>query len=180
MSPVQDSDGKVLVVDDESDMLLLYETYLSETFDVVTTTSGPKALQMIDDSVDIVILDRKMPEMTGDEVLGILREEGLDVQVGMVTAMQPTDELLNLPFDGYLSKPVDKGDILGLVNTLLVRQEFHAASQRFFRLAARKTALEEVGEHHTSEYREVLDQLQGLQAEIDSILGDVSTERPYK
>lgn len=168
----------VFVVDDEEDMILLYEGILGDEYNVQTATSGPEALQKIDCSVDAVLLDRTMPEMSGDEVLGILREEGLDVQVAMVTSVKPTEEVVDLAFDGYMTKPITGSEVLGLVNTLMTRKEYHRASQELFRCVSKKTALEKADCDSSDEYEELADEIAELREHIQSILNDISPASP--
>lgn len=174
-APPAERQGNVFVVDDEEDMILLYEDILKDSYAVDSATTGPKALQKIDESTDVVLLDRTMPEMSGDEVLGVLREEGVGVQVAMVTAIKPTEETLEMPFDGYMTKPIAKNEVLGLVDTLLTRKRYHRASQRFFRYASKQATLEHVGRTSTAEYRNLVDHTNELRRELNCILDDVST-----
>lgn len=167
----------VLVVDDEEDMILLYEGILEDHYRVQTATNGPEALQKIDCSVDVVLLDRAMPEMSGDEVLGILREEGIEVQVAMVTSVKPTKEVVDMPFDGYMTKPITENEVLGLVNTLMTRKEYHRASQEFFRCLSKLAALEEGGCGSSEEYEELVEQSAELRTQIDRILDNVTPEK---
>ena len=64
----------VLVVDDEPDIAESYEMWLQEDHDVEMATSGEAALEALDESVDVLLLDRRMPEMSGDEVLRALAD----------------------------------------------------------------------------------------------------------
>jgi DNA-binding response OmpR family regulator len=176
VSPDESETGKVLIVDDEEDEVLLFESYLNSKYDVVTATSGPKALQKIDDSVDVVLLDRRMPDMSGDEVLGILREDWPDVQIAMVTGVKPSEEVMDMAFDDYITKPVDESEIVGLVDTLMMRRGYHRASQRFFRLVAKKTALEEVEKTNTGEYAKIVKDLIETRDEIEEILNTMTPE----
>lgn len=172
-----DAEEVVLVVDDEEDMILLYEGILEDHYRVRTATGGPEALQKIDCSVDVVLLDRAMPEMSGDEILGVLREEGVEVQVAMVTSVKPTEEVVDMPFDGYMTKPITESEILGLVNTLMTRKEYHRASQEFFRCLSKIAALEEGGCETSDEYKQLVEQSAELRTQIDSILDDVTPEK---
>ncbi|MHC3381734.1 response regulator [Haloarcula sp. H-GB5] len=170
--------NSVFIVDDEKDLLLLYEEILEDEYDVRTATSGPEALQKIDCSVDAVLLDRTMPEMSGDEVLGILREEGLNVPIAMVTAVKPTEEVVDLPFDEYMTKPITPNEVLDLVNTLMTRKEYHQASQELFRHVSKKTVLERANCDRSDEYEDLVEEIADLRKNIRSILNDISSTNP--
>jgi len=57
----------VLVVDDEPDVADAYAAQLQNEFIVSTAYGGQEALDKIDDSVNVVLLDRRMPGISGDE-----------------------------------------------------------------------------------------------------------------
>jgi CheY-like chemotaxis protein len=63
-------EGTVLVVDDEPQLAELYSMQLAEEYEVRTATGGPEALDLVDEEVDVALLDRRMPRMSGDELLG--------------------------------------------------------------------------------------------------------------
>lgn len=170
-----DSDEpRVLIVDDEPELTNLYGTFLDPEYDVVTATSGEDALEVVDDTVDVVLLDRRMAEMSGDEVLASLDEQGLDLQIAMLTAVEPERSIVDLPFDEYVTKPVTRDELRALVEILLERAKYDRRSQEFFSLAVKKTTLEAVDEHGSEEYEEVLEQLHELREDIDLTLEEMS------
>lgn len=166
----------VFIIDDEDEMIVLLEDYLNDHYTVKSETDAARALQKIDCTVDVVLLDRKMPEISGDEALGLLREEGFDVQIAMITGVKPTEEIMDMPFDDYLVKPVEEPEVVGLVDTLMTRKEYHRASQRFFRNVSKVRALERVDRTDTEEYDQLIEQTAELRGEIDQILDDLNPE----
>ena len=68
----------ILVVDDERQLADLYATWVGDDYAVRTAYDGQSALEQADEAVDVVLLDRHMPDLTGDEVLGRIRDRGLD------------------------------------------------------------------------------------------------------
>lgn len=114
--------------------------------------------------------------MSGDELLGILREKGLDVQIAMVTGVKPSEEVMEMPFDDYLVKPVEEPEVLGLVDTLMTRKQYHRASQRFFRNISKISALEQANRTDTEEYGQLVEQTAELRDQIDEILDDINPE----
>ena len=109
---------RVLLVDDEKEVADAYALRLDAVADVTVTYSGLEALSAVDESEppDVVLLDRHMPDQSGDEMLRELREYDIHTKVIMVTAIDPGLELLDLPFDDYLCKPVDRRDIRAAVD----------------------------------------------------------------
>ena len=66
MAPT-DRTATVLIVDDEQNLTTLYAAWLEPDYDVVTATSGSEAVTELDSDVDVALLDRRMPETSGDE-----------------------------------------------------------------------------------------------------------------
>lgn len=174
-----EGDATVLVVDDEPDLAELYGVYLSPVYDVRTATSGEQALTEIDTTVDVVLLDRRMPELSGAEVLAAIREEGYEARVAMLTAVEPDGEIVDMPFDDYRTKPVTKEDLVGLVEVLLHRAEYDERSQEFFALASKKAALEAAGNVGTEEYRELVTRLEAVRSEVDDTLDRLSARDAF-
>jgi len=107
----------VLVVDDEKEVADAYALRLRGYCDVQTAYGGREALSIVDEStVDIVLLDRHMPDMSGDDVLAELTDQGFDGRVVMVTAVDPDFDVLEMPFDDYLCKPVDREDVRATID----------------------------------------------------------------
>lgn len=109
----------VLAVDDHERVARSFEIWLSDDYDVRTALDGEAALAAVDDSVDVVLLDRHMPGRSGDEVLAAIRDHGLDVPVAMITAVKPDEAPLAPDYQAYLTKPAMRDEIGTTVRTLL-------------------------------------------------------------
>jgi DNA-binding response OmpR family regulator len=167
-----------LIVDDEEDVADLYATWLGRNHDVRVAYSGSEALEKADESVDIVFLDRQMPERSGDEVLDRLRERGLDCRVVMVTAVDPDFDIVDMPFDDYLTKPVMREDLEDAVETMREREGYDETLREYFALTAKKATLEAektpVELEGTPEYRELVERVQQLEEEADTAAAGLS------
>ena len=107
-----ESTPNALIVDDEKEVADAYALRLRGLCDVETAYDGPTALTTITQrEIDVVLLDRHMPGMSGDEVLEELNDRGYDGRVIMVTAIDPGFDVLDMPFDDYLCKPIDREDV---------------------------------------------------------------------
>jgi DNA-binding response OmpR family regulator len=173
-------EATVLLVDDDPDLVTLYETFLEGAYDVRTATGGSEALATVDDTVDVALLDRRMPEMTGDELLREIRNRGFDIRVAMLTAVDPDADIVDMSFDDYKVKPVVKSDLIGMVEVLLERAEYDDQSQRLFRLASKKAALEVADNDDTAEYERLTEQLREHREEIDATLDRVGAEDAFR
>lgn len=134
--------SKVLVVDDEEQLADLYAEFLRDDYDVTTAYGGDEALEQVDASVDVVLLDRRMPDRTGDEVLAELRSRNHECQVAMVTAVDPDLDIIDMSFQDYLVKPVAGEEVRATVERLLLRTEFSEVEYELGSLEVKRNVLE--------------------------------------
>jgi CheY-like chemotaxis protein len=102
----------ILVVDDDGPILVLMRSLLREFgFEAVTASTGEQALEAVrHNSPALVLLDRHMPGMSGDEVIRALRAERRDGRLPvLILSGQPltSSELKALDADGAVLKPFD-------------------------------------------------------------------------
>ncbi len=129
---------RVLMVDDQKEVADAYALRLEGVAAVEVAYGGQEALTAADETTpDVTLLDRHMPTLSGDEVLRRLRDREFRTRVVMVTAIDPDLGVLEMPFDDYLSKPVDKADLQAVVDQQcrvlayeLLGEYFSAASKR--------------------------------------------------
>ena len=115
----------VLIVDDDRAMVGTVAALLGdEGYDLVTAYDGEQALRRhTEDPPDLVILDRRLPRMDGDEVCRRIRATS-ETPVLMLTGERGADErakVLDLGADDYLEKPFSKKELLTRVRALLRR-----------------------------------------------------------
>lgn len=129
--------GTILVVDDLQDYVELYERRLADDYDIETASGGQAALDAVGPHVDVVLLDRDMPEVPGREVLAHIREADFECRVAMVTAEDPDEDVVDLGYDAYLQKPVSGPELRATADRLLrlaayseAVEEFHQACER--------------------------------------------------
>ncbi|MDS0298160.1 response regulator [Halogeometricum sp. S1BR25-6] len=109
----------VLVVEDDEDLLGTYELWLAGCEDVAVRTAldGEAALAAVDDDVDALVLDRRLPALSGPEVLN--RLDG-DRPVVVVSAYQPDAHVCEDDVTAYLVKPVTRERFLDAVRRALL------------------------------------------------------------
>lgn len=114
----------VLIVDDQPGVrLLLFETLVDEGYNVKMVGSGAEAMKFLSGSQpSLVLLDMKMPIMTGLETLQEIRKHYGNLPVVMMTAYGDID-IINqtkaLGVKHFLNKPFDLDDVRALVKALL-------------------------------------------------------------
>ena len=116
---------KILVVDDEDDILHFLELVLKEKgYDVVTASNGHDALTAAQiEKPDLVLLDIMMPQMDGWEVLKLLRvDEGTrQIPVAMLSARTEAKDRVQGLQEGaidYICKPFSLQELLGKIETI--------------------------------------------------------------
>lgn len=159
----------ILVADDEPDIADLYKAWLKRKYEVRTAYSGPEAIEELDESVDIVFLDRRMPRMTGDEVISEIRERGLNCLVVLMTAVDPDVDIIGIDFDQYLTKPVMREDIEETIEALEQRPAGSEQVRRYHALVSKKATLEAVKSRtelqRNDDFQQMVDRLETLAAE---------------
>jgi len=107
----------ILVVDDDAPITLLMRTLLREYgFEPLTAMTGKEAIESVRARrPDLILLDRNMPGMTGDEVIRALRgEPGLAEVPILILSGEPIspEELIRLDANGSVLKPFDVKDLV--------------------------------------------------------------------
>jgi DNA-binding response OmpR family regulator len=118
----------ILVVDDDKNTRLLFQTVLEEaSYMVYTADNGKSALEVMDrEHIDLVVLDVMMPEMDGYEFTKTLRENQSTLPILMVSAKQlPEDKKQGflVGTDDYMTKPIDEEEMLLRIKALLRRAQ---------------------------------------------------------
>ena len=117
---------RVLVVDDEEGIRLLYKEELEEEgYEVELAASGEEALERLEkeDDIDLVLLDIKMQGMDGVEVLRKIKERWKDLPVILCTAY-PHDkhEFGTWASDAYVVKSSDLRELKDTIKDILARK----------------------------------------------------------
>jgi two-component system, OmpR family, response regulator len=131
-SPAAGNEARVLVVDDEPNILdLLSASLRFAGFDVATATNGTDALAVASTyGPDVLVLDVMMPGIDGFEVVRRLRADGTHTPVLFLTARDATDDKvtgLTLGGDDYVTKPFSLEEVIARVRTVLRRANRAAA-----------------------------------------------------
>lgn len=180
------SDGDlatVLIADDERAIVDGQASRLETQYRVRRAYGGREALDQLDEGVDVALLDRRMPDLSGDEVLERLRSEGYSCRVAMLTGVEPSFDIAEMGFDDYLRKPVDEAALFDVVENLLARQAYDTGLREFYSVARRIALLET--EHDRAElanndaYRSLLDRRRALRDHLDDTLDDLREMEGY-
>ncbi|WP_323677484.1 HalX domain-containing protein [Halorubellus sp. PRR65] len=173
-------DTSVLVVEDNAELAWLYASWTPADWSVATVTNGEDAVPAVDESTDVVVLDRRLPGCSGDEVLERVREAGYDCQVVIVTAVDPDFDIVEMGFDDYLVKPVDRETFERTLERLLARSAYDEELRAYYAAVSKLAVLET---HKTpdelaasAEYDDLRERARRRGGRADDLLDDLLAE----
>jgi len=215
-----ESDGRipkekvnVLIVDDEELVADMHRDWVSdEGYSTEVAHGGEEGLRKLNANTDIVLLDRRMPHVTGDQFLEILRSDyakvvdpdefgdekvidevgwdmdispdtvrGLDPEiiegiqdkdidplVCMVTAVYPSFKVVDMEFEHYLTKNVEKEEVLRAVEGLYLLGRLNEDAREYNALLRKKQILENWQSRselrESEEYAEIQERMEELES----------------
>lgn len=111
---------KILVVDDEKNILRLYKAELEdEGYSIVTANTGQEALEVFDrENPDLVTLDIMMPDIDGIQVLRQIKQKNSQVPVIMLTAYDYRDDFSVWVSDAYVVKSSDLNNLKATIKQI--------------------------------------------------------------
>jgi DNA-binding NtrC family response regulator len=117
--------GKILIIDDEPDMLVMLEMLITDkTTHKVVTTNNPLEIEelLAKDEFNLVITDLKMPMLDGIEVLELVKKSDADIPVIVITAfgtLEAAEEAVHRGAYDFITKPFRKEQILVAIERAL-------------------------------------------------------------
>lgn len=111
----------ILLAEDEDPARESYRLWfeMEDSWEVREATDGAEALSKLDNTVDVLVLDRHMPELSGSEVVGKLDGTAFTGPVVVVSAYKPDEQLSEKDVDAYLLKPVHNEELVEVIRQLL-------------------------------------------------------------
>lgn len=112
---------KILVVDDEKNILKLYQAELEdEGYTVVTANSGREAMDVFEsENPDLVTLDILMPDIDGIQILRQMKEKKPNIPIIMLTAYDYRDDFSVWVSDAYVVKSSDLSNLKATIKQLI-------------------------------------------------------------
>jgi two-component system chemotaxis response regulator CheY len=120
--------GKVLIIDDESDVRDVLKFHLSENnYKIIEAENGEEGIELLKSgdnlsNVGVIICDIRMPKVNGIECIQYIRQEAPGIPIIVVTGFPDTQMAVNLLNEGvkeYLVKPVEKEKLVATVERLV-------------------------------------------------------------
>ena len=118
----------LLIVDDQAGIrLLLNEVFSKEGFETTLAANGMEALQFVSEKIpDCILLDMRMPGLSGVEVLKRIKKQSADVPVIMMTAygeIELTEEAFQHGAERYFTKPFNIYEVRDAVVEIVNRNK---------------------------------------------------------
>lgn len=128
---------RILIVDDEEDIReILHFNLENEGYEIDQAESAEEALNVLNDSHNLILLDVMMGGMSGFKLAQLLRKSGNNVPIVFLTAKNTENDLLSgfsIGGDDYISKPFSVKEVIARIKTILKRagsaKEEKSASQ---------------------------------------------------
>jgi DNA-binding NtrC family response regulator len=146
---------RILIVEDEKLIRWsLHQKFEEQGYHVTEAEDGTKALEMLgDDLFDLIMLDYKLPDMTGLDILKKVRETDQDVVVVMMTAFSSIEsavDAMKLGAYDYITKPFDMDQLLRTVHKALETTKLRRELRELRRHIAHEYGIDRiVGRHQT-------------------------------
>ncbi|MGH7516592.1 MAG: response regulator transcription factor [Gemmatimonadales bacterium] len=121
------NDGKgrrrVLIVEDEPALRLSYERHFKPRYDLIFASTGAEALACLaEERPDVAVLDMRLPDTDGVELLRRIRSAQPGLPVIITTAyvsIEPQLKVLDLPHSGYIVKPFRLDELGARIDAVL-------------------------------------------------------------
>jgi len=171
---MRDGRNGVLIVEDEDELLTVYDRVLSEYYDVSTAETGAEAVETMSDDIDVVLLDRRLPDADGAALVDELQNRHRDCYVALVTAVEPDFDIIELGLDDYLVKPVTTEQLCDTVDRLRSLAEYDATYRALSQKRVKRNVL--VKEKTSTqlrrceEFERLRSEIERLESELDNIV----------
>lgn len=158
---------KILIVDDEAEILRVLEKTLEDDFEVVTCVRAKEALALIDESFQVILSDQRMPEMSGSEFFRIVREKHPQIVRIIMSGYSDMNALISSVNQGeifrYINKPWEFQELL---NTLKLAVDKHKETMAHLKLVDENKHLIERNREVASRLTQTMEELKRLQIEL--------------
>ncbi|MCM8786827.1 MAG: response regulator [Candidatus Omnitrophica bacterium] len=143
---------KILIVDDDPDILELLDTTLKEEFSVIKASLGNEALEKVKkETPDLVVLDYMLPDITGIKICEVLRKDPLfmHLPILMLTGKGEINdkvEGLEAGADDYMVKPFSPQELIARIRMLIRRSNINLDANPLTRLPGNVSIYKELDE----------------------------------
>jgi DNA-binding response OmpR family regulator len=170
----------ILLVEDDPDLAQTYAAFLDDEYQVTTVHSGETAIDALDAAFGIVLLDRRLPVASGNEVLAAIENRNIECRVAMITSVAPDFDIINLGIDDYLVKPVTRAELRDTVSRLCTLDRYSEHKRKLTAKKLKRNLLEVEKSrpelHGNPEFVELTAEIAELEAEMESMADQLDVE----
>jgi DNA-binding HxlR family transcriptional regulator/DNA-binding response OmpR family regulator len=131
----------VLIVENERMVATILADYFPGSYDVRSVQTGEGAIEEHTDGTDLLIVDRKLDGISGDDVAARIKAEHERQLVLCVSGVEPDNDICELRYDDYIHKPVEEDEMKARVELLFSRTELEATERTYLSLRSKQIAL---------------------------------------
>lgn len=131
----------VLIIENERMVTAILADYLPDSCDVRSVQTGEEAIEEYTHHPDLVIADRKLNGMSGDEVAVRVKAEHKRQLILCVSGVEPDNDIYELRYDDYIHKPIEEDELKARVELLFSRAELEATERTYLSLRSKQIAL---------------------------------------
>ena len=169
-----DQKGSILVVDDDASMrATLGRILIAKGYQAETAATGREALQKVEcRPFNLVLLDIRLPDIAGMDLLAPLKARWPDMAVVLVTAyasIQTAIQALNEGAAAYIVKPMDVDEMLATVRQVLDKQRLVVENRRLYEATQRELAQRKRAEEALRQTAGRLERFNHLLLAIDQV-----------
>jgi DNA-binding response OmpR family regulator len=137
----------VLILEDERMVATILAEYFTDSYDTRHVSTGHEAIEAHGEATDVVVVDRKLEGMSGDDAAERIREEDARQLVLCVSGIEPDDDVYELAYDDYVHKPVAEAEVRTRLELLLDRSGLEPPAREYLSLRSKQVALTEAHGH---------------------------------
>ena len=171
----------ILIVEDDRDLRSIYRDYLDGPYRVLTASTFEEAVACLNDDIDIVLLDRKLPDKSGPDLLPHIDQ--CNAMVAMVTAVEPDVDIIDMAIDDYLTKPVSREELRDTVDHLLTTKSYSSTMTEYLSLVKKRAVLRaEKSSNELNAHTEVIElenRIDQLEREADTLRDELLQYKPH-
>lgn len=161
---------KILIVDDEAEILRVLQKTLEDDFEVVTCLRAKEAIGLIDDSFQVILSDQRMPEMSGSEFFRIVREKHPQIVRIIMSGYSDMNALISSVNQGEIFRYINKPwELQELMDTLQLAVDKNKETMAHRRLLDENKHLIERNREVASRLTQTMEELKRVQTELEKL-----------
>lgn len=167
---LRESKKEILIIEDNIAQAKMYKRWLEPKYTAKTATKFDKVLKEYKGDEEVILLDRKLDGAEAEDLIDSL--EGIENQnIVVITGMEPDLDLLNMPINDYLIKPVDRELLRDTVRKVIEADKRPDKTKELLELLSKKKILDDkpTEVREKEEYQKLVRKIDELRDEISNL-----------